>query len=93
MGPGGMRQLRKAPLAARAISKLASCVASIVNRGTLSPIAIGRQFSRKCVDAPEHSSELGEYEKTIPILGDLPEACPRRKIDAGASMTVALKGG
>ena len=31
------------------------------------------------------------YEKTISILGDLPEA--RHKIDARASMTAAVKGG
>ena len=47
MGQGGMREGRKPPLAARAISKLESCVASIVNRGTPSPLGMGRQFGEE----------------------------------------------
>jgi hypothetical protein len=46
MGEGGIGEGRKALLPGP-ISKLESCVASIVNRGTLSPLAIGRQFGEE----------------------------------------------
>jgi hypothetical protein len=45
MGEGGMREGRK-PSCRGAISKLESCLASIVNRGTLST-TIGRQFGEE----------------------------------------------
>src|SRR5271163_4398021 len=46
MGPGGVKRGAEAPSCRGAISKLESCVASIVNRGTLST-AIGRQFGEE----------------------------------------------